>query len=491
LNPKTTSIFFIILFLSMSTLTFAAESSVPVGAVVAWAGDVYVYHKDETGGVGINAIEGVFPDDVIVTTAEARAKILLNDDSILSIGENSRLKIKDFLLLEEEGKRVALFMLFTGKLRALVARRFGGEGSRFQIETSTAIAEVDGADFIITITEKGSEIVAVSGVVRVRSVSPSISGEVTLEAGLGTTVRQAWALAEPVQVTEERFKSVVEETSMPVTALIQLKESGCVGCHLETFLVMNKQKFVHPGAKRDCKKCHLKQVKTATRKDIPILTYTTEKLIFLDVKYKTPYSVRVKVKDREGREAVSSEVRFTPSTVTTNITNDGIPPLISNLRVEELREGVFYSAVLAWETDEFSTSAVEYGLPGAAVNLFSMGAAAVNLFSMGAQYTKEHRITVGGLFPGKDYIFRVISKDPFGNTARSEDLRLSAENPFSDKEEEELGVWPSVKGFGVVNVGEMTALRWKTNKETAAFVDLAGPIIPALPTLNTGGLTHV
>jgi hypothetical protein len=354
------------------------------------------------GGVGINAIEGVFPDDVIVTTAEARAKILLNDDSILSIGENSRLKIKDFLLLEEEGKRVALFMLFTGKLRALVARRFGGEGSRFQIETSTAIAEVDGADFIITITEKGSEIVAVSGVVRVRSVSPSISGEVTLEAGLGTTVRQAWALAEPVQVTEERFKSVVEETSMPVTALIQLKESGCVGCHLETFLVMNKQKFVHPGAKRDCKKCHLKQVKTATRKDIPILTYTTEKLIFLDVKYKTHYSVRVKVKDREGREAVSSEVRFTPSTVTTNITNDGIPPLISNLRVEELREGVFYSAVLAWETDEFSTSAVEYGLPGAAVNLFSMG----------AQYTKEHRITVGGLFPGKDYIFRVISKDP-------------------------------------------------------------------------------
>jgi predicted CXXCH cytochrome family protein len=222
---------------------------------------------------------------------------------------------------------------------------------------------------------------------------------------------------------------------------------------------MNKQKFVHPGAKRDCKKCHIKQVET--EKEISVETYAMGNLIFLDVKDETSYSVRIRVRDREGRGAVSEEVKFTPSTITMKMINYKTPPLISNPRVEEVREGVFYSVELAWDTDEHSTSAVEYGLPGVPANLFSMGEI----------YTTDHRMTVGGLLPGKDYIFRVISRDPFGNTARSKDLRVKVKKKPSPKKDEP-GRWPSVRGVGVVKVGEKTALRWMTSVETAAFVDL-------------------
>jgi hypothetical protein len=93
-------------------------------------------------------------------------------------------------------------------------------------------------------------------------------------------------------------------------------------------------------------------------KEIPVEAYTMESLIFLDVEDKTSYSVRVRVKDRAGREAISEQVSFTPSTLATKMINDNMPPLISKPRVEELRGGVFYSAVLAWDTDKPCTSAV-------------------------------------------------------------------------------------------------------------------------------------
>jgi ferric-dicitrate binding protein FerR (iron transport regulator) len=178
----------------MSTLAYAKDEGLAIGAVVAWAGDVYVYHEGDSVGLGISALEGVSTNDLIVTTADTRAKILLDDDTILGIAENTRLKIKDFLVSEEENVRVVLFKLLSGKLRVIVPRRFTGIDSRFRIETPTAVAEVNSADFIISVTGDGTEIVAISGVVSVSNVSPSIPGEVSLTAGSGVNVRQAWVL---------------------------------------------------------------------------------------------------------------------------------------------------------------------------------------------------------------------------------------------------------------------------------------------------------
>jgi hypothetical protein len=103
---------------------------------------------------------------------------------------------------------------------------------------------------------------------------------------------------------------------------------------------MNNQKYIHPGAKRDCKRCHIRQVERV--EEIPVETsYAAETMIFLEVNDKTAYSARLKVWDKEGRQAVSSEVKFTPSKVDTEIINDNTPPRISNLRFAELRRGVF------------------------------------------------------------------------------------------------------------------------------------------------------
>lgn len=253
---------------------------------------------------------------------------------------------------------------------------------------------------------------------------------------------------------------VTKATSAEIQAPSETEGSGCTDCHQKTYSSVVTKSFPHSAGIKDCIKCHKKQVET--EKEIPVESYARENLIILDVSDYSYYSVRVRVKDREGSEAVSSELKFAPTILTANVINDKTPPLISNLRVEELKEGVFYSAALAWDTNEFSTTAGEYGLQGGSVTMLSRG----------ERYSKDHNITLTGLKSGEVYIFRSISKDPFGNIARSEDLRVDIKNPFSD-ESDESGETLSVEEVNMIKVGEKTALRWKTNKETVGIVELS------------------
>ncbi len=166
------------------------------------------------------------------------------------------------------------------------------------------------------------------------------------------------------------------------------------------------------------------------------------------------------VMDRDGNEAVSRNIRFTPEIVTTKITDDERPPVISNFRVEEVAEGVFYSVELACETDKFSTADVEYGLLDNPLKLVQ---------GLGP-YTKDHRMSIGSLPAGK-YIFSAITKDIYGHTSKSDELTLEVKGPFVT-EEKESDVRPSVEEISVVKIGDKTALRWMTNKETSAIVSL-------------------
>jgi hypothetical protein len=78
-------------------LSLASEKT-SVGFVTASIGDVYIYHKDMPLGLDVIATESVYPGDLIVTGEGSRSKIQFDDESVLSIGENSRLKIKEYLL---------------------------------------------------------------------------------------------------------------------------------------------------------------------------------------------------------------------------------------------------------------------------------------------------------------------------------------------------------------------------------------------------------
>jgi hypothetical protein len=93
--------------------------------------------------------------DIIETQKESRTKALFLDDSVLTVGEHSRIEITEFVFNPHDSMRSAIVNLVGGKLRALVGKAFAESGSRFEIHTPTAVAAARGTYFVVWLDEKG------------------------------------------------------------------------------------------------------------------------------------------------------------------------------------------------------------------------------------------------------------------------------------------------------------------------------------------------
>jgi hypothetical protein len=93
--------------------------------------------------------------DIIETQKESRTKALFIDDSVLTVGENSRIEITEFVFNPHDSMRSAIINLVGGKLRALVGKVFAESGSRFEIHTPTAVAAARGTYFVVWLGDTG------------------------------------------------------------------------------------------------------------------------------------------------------------------------------------------------------------------------------------------------------------------------------------------------------------------------------------------------
>jgi hypothetical protein len=111
----------------------AAEQD--IGKVVALRGKAAI----EREGAQLNIVVGsaLRANDLITTAADSRTKLVFIDDSILTVGENSRLKIKEFLYSKgKQGK--SIYNLLEGKMHSVVGH------TKFEVQTPTAVAAARG-----------------------------------------------------------------------------------------------------------------------------------------------------------------------------------------------------------------------------------------------------------------------------------------------------------------------------------------------------------
>ena len=127
----------------------------------------------------------------------------------------------------------------------------------------------------------------------------------------------------------------------------------------------------------------------------------------------TPYVVIVRGVDRAGNEALSPAISVTTAT-------DTRPPVIGQIKVEGSTQttGGDNSAatsqlIISWNTDEPSTSQVEYG------------EGTGNTYQQRSQEDttpkQNHLVVIPGLTPSKVYHFRAVSRDSAGNAGTSID----------------------------------------------------------------------
>jgi hypothetical protein len=183
------------------TATAAAASAV-IGSVLAVRGAVSVDSGNGAQPLAPNAPVRV--SDTIVSGA-GKAKIALNDGAIISIGENSKVRLADYEI--SAGNVNANVNVIAGALRLIVDKV--SPGGRFEVQTETAIAAVRGTDWVVDVTPDQTAVAVVSGVVAVSSRGDT-QGTVVVEGrGQGTDVRRGRAPTGPAMWSAARFANTL------------------------------------------------------------------------------------------------------------------------------------------------------------------------------------------------------------------------------------------------------------------------------------------
>ncbi|MGO8916536.1 MAG: FecR domain-containing protein [Stellaceae bacterium] len=187
--------------------TGASADDQLIGTVIAVRGEVF--RQAGPDRQALTSRQPVHLADTIIAGG-GKAKILLNDGSIVSIGENSRLALAQY---QSVGNRLTTRLhLFEGVLRLFVNRSTAG--GRFEIESETAVAAVRGTDWLIEAVPDRTGVAIIQGVVAVSGLGPHQQATVLLEKpGDGVDVRRGEPPGAVHPWSRERFDTLSAHAS--------------------------------------------------------------------------------------------------------------------------------------------------------------------------------------------------------------------------------------------------------------------------------------
>lgn len=189
-----------------------AQAGGQVGTVTAVAGEASVLRFGATSPEGLATGATLFEGDE-VRTAQGRARIRLDDGSILQLGESTSLMLTWVLHAPALETQSVILSVPTGIIRTIVEALL--PRSLFELRTSTAITSVRGTDFIVEAEPDSSAVVALAGRVEVQSSSRAVAGRITLGPGEGTDVPASAPPGAPVRWGEARRSDFIARTTVP------------------------------------------------------------------------------------------------------------------------------------------------------------------------------------------------------------------------------------------------------------------------------------
>lgn len=138
--------------------------------------------------------------DVVQTDPNGRVRIRMNDDSLLSIGANSELRITS----HDPAIHTTRVELAYGLLRAQIKKLAAGE--HFEVRTPTAVAGVIGTDFGIDASDpEHVKVICLEGTVQLTSIDPAHPGTVACEGGHSVTIDKDKSPNAPVEANSTQM----------------------------------------------------------------------------------------------------------------------------------------------------------------------------------------------------------------------------------------------------------------------------------------------
>lgn len=128
--------------------------------------------------------------DELRTGTPGRMRVVFRDDTILNLGDETRITVDDQVFAPDQGMFRASIQLLSGKVRALVGEYYRQPGASYELKTVTAVAGVRGTEFIVSYDPalELTRVVGVEGRVEVRSSRERIAQSVFVTSGELTEV---------------------------------------------------------------------------------------------------------------------------------------------------------------------------------------------------------------------------------------------------------------------------------------------------------------
>ncbi len=123
--------------------------AVLAGRVSSLQGDVSVTRLGELNARPVTKMMEIHVNDQITTGKDGRVRILFVDDSVVSLAENSKLRVSKQVYNPAARQRESVMDLFRGRVRSVVSRFLNTQMNRFEIRTPTAVAGVRGSIVVV------------------------------------------------------------------------------------------------------------------------------------------------------------------------------------------------------------------------------------------------------------------------------------------------------------------------------------------------------
>ena len=200
----------------------------------------------------------------------------------------------------------------------------------------------------------------------------------------------------------------------------------CEDCHFERLEHDRGQFYQHHAfAVNDCSSCHVSAAQNPSPPPPPLLTqqqrisWITDSVLpdtihyFLLPAEGLRDTLVISLRDQQGQ--VHREEMLLPPLAQLEAADDnGRTPQLTNIRVVEIKRGVFLTVTIAWQTDGLADAEVRYGTSELNQRVDS-----------GGRLGYEHQLVINQLEPNKTYRYQVISRDLSGRERVSEILTFS------------------------------------------------------------------